>query len=207
MALGAGVRLGAAVAGEAAVAALRYKDEAIALIRSGWKFANAVAKRHPLVTTILANLAFLDPDVVESIVQSSLKATGQDDAKPLDDIVRDLVVDETLQQELADKITTATGYDSFISQVPKAISAKIPDRTKEVLRMRAEKRKAPPIPFTMKYEPSQQETAVKTLKVIGSYFGARSVRQIMDLHAALRSFVESDPADIEETAKLIDILR
>jgi hypothetical protein len=186
-----------------------YSSAAANLIKKGWRMTTALAEKHPVVATILANLAFLGEDKAAEVIADMTTKTDSD-IVPLESLVGDLVVDENLQNVLADSIAKVVGYDKFLANVPGKISRAIPENTKTALKELMERRRALlDMESVVRYEPTatDQELAVETLNVIGNYFGARSERQIIELHRALRAFVNTSSDDIAETARLIEIIR
>jgi hypothetical protein len=176
------------------------------LVARGYKIGGTLAKRHPVSALVLFAIAQMGVEEwAESLLEIE-KAT----AKPVTDmqtLVKDMRNDVNYARLVADKVNAmmpSAGYlrDMLPNEMPEAL-----DATLKVLEQRWSKRRGKLDSASLvEYDGSiaDRQLNIATVQAISATFGLRGSQNIMDLHSALRAFVNTKSEDVKAAVLLIE---
>jgi hypothetical protein len=152
-------------------------------------------------------LSFLDPNDIADLISKIEKAVGKDFTK-LDDLIRFMMRSESLSGVITDIVNTKVPGDSGVFQFAPELSAGVSEKVRQVLIARQSARsvaldKKAPLSYSSSID-DQRESA-EIVKRVRSMFGVRGKQATLELHDALRAFVNTPRGDVEETLSYLEL--
>jgi hypothetical protein len=184
-----------------------WKATAMRYAKKIWHFASKRAKRHPIIGLVLAAFSLLDPEDLADLIGKIETATGRNFTN-IDDLIRLMMKSESISGVIADLVNSKVPGNEGVMQYSPELTKAISPKVRTVLLSRQSERvakldKVAPLSYSSSL-PDQTE-ATQVIRRIQSAFGVRGQQSTLDLHAALRAFVNTPSGDIKESLGFLGV--
>lgn len=176
------------------------------LAAKSYKFGANLGKRYPVSALVLFAIAQMGVEEwAESILE--IETASGKPIKDMRSLVADMKSDVNYARLVADKVNGGMPSASTLRElIPGGLSAEMDDLIRVLEERFIKRRTRLDNTSVVQYDQTDvdQQLSISTIQAVSATFGLRGTRNVMDLHANLRAFVNTSSDDVRRGLAIIE---
>jgi ribosomal protein S17E len=184
-----------------------YVRQGLDMIKDGWEWVGKKAEQHPWIASTLEIFTLFSDDEAEEAMEDISRATNTK-FETMKQLVETMQTDSNVQHLVLDSLGARLKHGQLYRTIPKRFRAENVKRVAKILSDRWSNRRELLDDKAIVTKPESEAAyllQIQTIKTVQQFMGVHNMEATMQLHSALRAFVNTDSKAISTVLGIMEL--